>query len=164
VRVTRPPSLDPIEPEGLFDGLSGAAILFGAVVDLGATIFASLLVMALAAPREAAADPAAAAEAMEAFYASGPLAALDLALGLVCTAFGAFVGARRAGKLHVRHGGWIAVTSTAMIAFLMLLAPPAPAAQGPELPLWYEALAWILIIPAGVAGGALAAALDRSAR
>jgi len=143
-----------IEPEGVFDGLSGGAIALGAFVDLGATILGSLLLLGWLAPAALGPDEAEAAEALAAHAASDVGCALELALGIFCTALGAFVGARRAGRLHVRHGGWIAVASTAGVALLMLLTPPD--AQEPAVPLWCQALAWILIIPAGVSGGALA--------
>jgi hypothetical protein len=89
--------------------------------------------------------------------ASTGYVAANIALGVLGTMLGAFVGARRAGQLHVRHGGWIAVTSTAIGALLMLLEPPARDAVG--FPFWSQVVAWLLILPAGMTGGAIAAAL-----
>ena len=82
--------------------------------------------------------------------------AASIAVGALGTVLGAFIGARRAGQLHVRHGGWIAVASTALGALLMLLEPPARDAA--EFPFWAQVAAWLLILPAGMTGGALAAA------
>jgi len=82
----------------------------------------------------------------------------SLALGLGCTVLGAFVGARRAGSLHVHHGGWVAVASA--ILGVALLLPPAPQTGAQLLPpLWYEAAGWLLLLPAGLLGGALAGRL-----
>lgn len=147
-----------IEPEGLFDGLSVGAILLGALVDIGATLVSGVLLVLVFAPEAMAGNEAEAAAAIEALYASPVYNALELAVGLACTALGAFVGALRAGVLHVRHGGWIAVASTGLIAILSLAAPPDAAREA--VPFWREALGWALILPAGVAGGALARAVQ----
>src|SRR4029453_18529087 len=88
--------------------------------------------------------------------------AANLAIGAACTVLGAFAGARRAGQLHVRHGGWIAGARPALGVLLSLFESPARDAGA--VPLWAEVLAWVLILPAGVAGGALAAALPRAPR
>lgn len=147
----------PIEPEGLFDGLSGGSIALGALVDIGATVVVGSLLLLWLAPDVFSPDEATSAEALEAFYASAGYAALQLALGMLCTVFGAYVGARRAGRLHVRHGGWIAVASTALNALLIAIDPSI---GSDPAPFWMQALGWVLVIPAGIAGGALAGALD----
>jgi len=148
----------PIEPEGTFAGLSAPAILFGAFVDLAVTTVAiSLLVMGLA-PEVLSQDPAASRKALQDCYASTSYVTGSLVLGALGTVLGAFVGARRAGTLHVRHGGWIAVASTS-IGFLLTVLLPAPESVDAANPLWAQVLAWLLILPAGVTGGAIAAAL-----
>jgi hypothetical protein len=149
---------DAIEPEGIFEGLSGSSIVLGVLVDIGLTTLVGILLVAWLAPEVFAADEAAATEALDALYASTTFHALELAVGSLCTLLGAFVGARRAGSLHVRHGGWIAVASAATGAIVMVLTPPDPSLGA--VPFWKEALAWILILPAGVAGGALARAVE----
>jgi hypothetical protein len=153
----------PIEPEGTFDGLSVSAILFGAFVDIAATLIASTLLVLWLAPALDAHDEAATRKALSELYASPTYVNANLALGALCTVLGAFAGARRAGQLHVRHGGWIAVTSTALGVFLTLLEP-APAPDAGSVPLWAEVIAWLLILPAGMSGGALAAALPSAPR
>lgn len=147
-----------IEPEGLFDGLSFGAILFGALVDIGATLVSGILLVLVFAPEAVSQNQAEAAAAIEALHGSAVYNAVELAVGLSCTALGAFAGALRAGVLHVRHGGWIAVASTALVAFFSLAAPPDAAIEA--VPMWREALGWLLILPAGVAGGALARAVQ----
>jgi hypothetical protein len=150
---------DPIEPEGVFDGLSGAAITLGVFVDIGSTLLLSTLLLAWLAPGAFTSDEAAAVEAVDALYATTPFAVLLVGVGTLGTTLGAFVGARRAGTLHVRHGGWIAVASAATSAAGLLLLPPDPVTTPP---FWIEMLGWILVLPAGVLGGALARALRRS--
>ena len=113
-----------IEPEGIFDGLSGAAIGLGIALDIAATTLASALTLALIAPEFTSNDEAAAGEALRVLMTKDWFHALELSVGLACTVLGAFAGARRAGLLHIRHGGWIAVGSTAVVALLSVLAPP----------------------------------------
>ena len=149
----------PIQPEGTFDGLSPTAILYGAFVDIAVTLILSTLVALWLAPDLASQDEAVARQALEELHASTLYVDANLAIGALCTALGAFAGARRAGKLHVRHGGWIAVTSTALGVFLTLLEP-TPTEVG-SVPVWVEVTAWLLILPAGMTGGALASAMQR---
>jgi hypothetical protein len=147
----------PIEPEGTFAGLSWAAILLGAFIDIAFTEIAGTALLLWLAPELASQDQARVSEVLAELAASTSYVAASLALGALGTMLGAFVGARRAGQLHVRHGGWIAVTSTAIGALIMLLEPPARDAA--DFPFWAQATAYLLILPAGVIGGALAAAL-----
>jgi hypothetical protein len=147
----------PIEPEGTFDGLSGAAILLGAFIDIAFTEIAGTLLALWLAPDLASQDPTQVSQLLAELAASTSYVAASVAVGALGTMLGAFVGARRAGQLHVRHGGWIAVTSTAIGALLMLLEPPARDAA--EFPFWSQVAAWLLILPSGMTGGALAAAL-----
>jgi hypothetical protein len=150
----------PIEPEGTFDGLSAAAIFFGACVDVAATVITSTLLVVWLAPEVANGDEAAARRALTELAVSSTYVVSNLALGALCTVLGAFAGARRAGQLHVRHGGWIAVTSTAL-GVLLTSFEPAPPQDAVTGPFWAEVAAWLLILPAGMLGGALAAALAR---
>ncbi|HKA15549.1 MAG TPA: hypothetical protein VKH41_11070 [Myxococcota bacterium] len=152
----------PIEPEGTFAGLSASAILLGALVDIAATTIALTMVVLWLAPEVTSQDQAASRRALEQCYASTAYVTANLVLGALGTVLGAFVGARRAGQLHVRHGGWIAVASTA-IGFLMSVLS-APAQVDATDPLWAQVLAWLLILPAGMIGGALAAALPAAPR
>jgi putative membrane protein (TIGR04086 family) len=147
----------PIEPEGTFDGLSVSAILLGAFVDVVATTIAASLLLLWLAPDVMSKDPAVSRKALEACHGTPAWVAGNLVLGALGTVVGAFVGARRAGQLQVRHGGWIAVTSTAITFLLSLVSEPAPVETAS--PVWADVLAWLLILPAGMTGGALAATL-----
>jgi hypothetical protein len=143
-----------IEPEGMFDGLRPAAILYGAVVDNLATLAASIgLVMWMGSDQVVSEDGEVSRAALEALSAEPEFLLWSALLGLLCTVLGGFVGASRAGAQHLKHGGWVAVASAALGA-LFMLAPGSGAGTAP--PLWYEALGWGLLIPAGLLGGALA--------
>jgi hypothetical protein len=138
-----------IEPHGIFDGLKPGAILIGAVVDHVATV-------AIAGESAFSDDEEVTQAAFDALSADPQFLVWSMVLGLSCTVLGAFVGARRAGKLHLRHGGWVAVAS-AVIGLLYLLLPAE--ATGPAPPLWYDVVGWVLLLPSGLLGGALSGAL-----
>lgn len=144
----------PIQPDGIFDGLSASSILIGALVDLASTTVASTpLVLWFAGGAVVEGDEEATARALEAVWDSPEFLAAFLLVGLAATCFGAFVGARRAGRLHVRHGGWVAVASAGLGALLMLLQGPGAGSASPP---WYDALSLGLMLPAGLLGGLIA--------
>jgi len=147
---SRPPA---IQPTGVFDGLRPGAILIGVVVDNLATIVAGSLLVSLFAvrlAREHGAEPS--EQAFEALLSSPGFLLASLIVGLLCTVLGAYVGARRAGCLFVRHGAWIAVGSA--IVAVILLAMEGPTGSRP--PLWFDMVGFALMIPAGAVGGLLA--------
>jgi hypothetical protein len=151
----------PIEPEGTFAGLRASAIAFGALLDVAATLIGSTLLLLGIAPEAFAADEQRRCTVIAQLDESNAYLAGNLAIGSLGTVLGAFAGARRAGRLHVRHGGWVAVASTALGVLLTALQPASACGPVDTVPLWAEATAWLLILPAGVTGGALAAALRR---
>ena len=112
-----------IEPRGLFEGMSGRAVLFGVAVDIVLTGFASvILILWTAGPEAFSLDEEVAAEAVAAALVSAEYLLSSLVVGLLATLIGAYAGARRAGASHVRHGGWVAVCS-AVLGFSLLLLP-----------------------------------------
>lgn len=140
-----------IDPDGLFDGIQWSAVGLGALVDILVTFAANLPLVAIFAPEALTADPARAEQVMREASTSLPFLVAGLLVGMAATVFGAYVGARRAGVHHLRHGGWVAIASL-LIGFLpLLLLEP-----GPEPPLWYQALGIVLMLPAGLLGGFLA--------
>jgi hypothetical protein len=144
----------PIEPESLFAGLRWSCILGGAVLDNVLTLLASFPIMLYFAGSAAfAQDEETARRAMDQAIAAPGFLLCLFVVGLSITAYAAFWASRRAGLLHLRHGGWTAVASAAL-GSLFLLAPGA--AAGPAPPLWYDVLALALMVPAGVFGGWLA--------
>jgi hypothetical protein len=151
----------PVEPQGILEGLNWRAVLLGAIVDIVLTMFAStILIFWVAAPDAFSPDEDVAKQAVDAALHAPEFLLFAFVTGIVATAIGAYVGARRAGVFHVRHGGWIAICS-ALCSLLFLLTPGAT--SGPNPPLWYDALGLILMLPAGLIGGRLAEARDRAA-
>jgi hypothetical protein len=153
------PHPNPIEPDGLLDGLQWGSILFGAVLDNVLTILGfGVLTASLAGEDAFSQDQEAAERALQELASSPEFLLCGLLLGVVATATAAFLGSRRAGAHHVRHGGWIALCSAALAVVPYLLPGSEPA---PSPPLWYEAIGWCLLLPSGLAGGYLAARTAR---
>ena len=145
----------PIEPDGLLDGLRWGSIFFGAVLDNVLTVLGFGLLTASLAGEDAFSENEAAAErALQEMISSPEFLLFGLLLGVSATAIAAFIGARRAGVHHVRHGGWIALCSVALSILPYLIVGSEPA---PSPPIWYEAVGWCLLLPSGLAGGYLAA-------
>ena len=151
----------PVEPEGTFAGLRASAIVFGAFIDVAVTIVAWTLLVLVLDPDALSGDEAVRSGAAAQLYATTAYLVGNLVIGSLATVVGAFAGAHRAGQLHVRHGGWVAVTSQA-IGVLLLAVQPAPSPDPAAMtPLWVDVAAWLLVLPAGMTGGALARALRR---
>jgi cellobiose-specific phosphotransferase system component IIC len=147
------PAPTPIQPEGFLDGLRWGCILRGALLDIALTVAGSIpLTLWLAGPGALSEDETTAREALDAL--SSPEALFwGAVLGIAATIVGAYYGAHRAGTLHVRHGGWVAVVSIVLgLPFMLLSAAETSAAQ----PSWYEAIGMIAMLPAGMLGGFLA--------
>lgn len=146
---------NPIEPDGLLDGLRWDSILLGGLLDNVLTLLGfSLLTAALAGDDVVSENEELAERALQEMASSPEFLLLGLLVGVAATTIAAFIGARRAGAHHVRHGGWIALCSAALSVLPFLFAGSAP---GESPPLWYEAAGWCLLLPSGLAGGYLAA-------
>jgi hypothetical protein len=146
LKSTRPPA---IQPTGILEGLKPGAIVFGVFVDITASIVGSLLLVALFGGLQPPQDGASPREAMKALEASPQFLFASLSVGLLCTVWGAYVGAKRAGRLFARHGAWIGIGS----ALVGLVFYGAGDAQGPRPPFWFDVLGFALLLPAGALGG-----------
>lgn len=150
--MSEPHKAPSIEPTGIFDGLRPGAILLGVVVDTVATIISGVALLFVFTVQVASQhDGDIPEEVLEAMVASPTFLLASLVVGILCTIFGAYVGAKRAACFHVRHGAWIAVGSA-----VVSLVSYAIQAQAEPNPFWFDIVAFTLIIPAGVAGGLLA--------
>jgi hypothetical protein len=150
-----------IEPDGLFDGLRWSPILRGAVLDNVLTFLSSIpIILYVAGGEMFSEDEETARRAVDQAVVTQEFLFWSFIVGISITAYAAFWASRRAGVLHVRHGGWTAVAS-AVLGSLLLFVPGATA--GPAPPFWYTALALALMVPAGVFGGWLASRFGRSA-
>lgn len=151
--MSEPVHPPPIQPSGVFDGLRPGAILIGVLVDHLATFIAGPLLIAFFAP-ELSPEPGGELpeDALEPVLTSPEFLLAILVVCLLCTVFGAYVGARRAACFCIRHGAWIAVGSA--ISALLIYAAAGP--QEPSPPLWFDLVGFSLMIPAGALGGLLA--------
>jgi len=150
--VSEPGHPPPIQPAGVFEGLRPGAILIGVIIDNLATLVASsLLVSLFAAELAREHGEELPEEAIELLLTSPEFLLASLVVGLLCTVFAAYVGARRAACFCVRHGAWIAVGSA--ISSLVFYASAEP---GPRPPLWFDLIGFAMMIPAGALGGLLA--------
>jgi len=68
-------------------------------------------------------------------------------LGLLLTAVGGFVAARMARTRHVQHG--MPVGGGCLVVWLLLELIGA----GDSLPLWYNIVSFVSVVPAGALGG-----------
>ena len=152
----------PIEPDGVFDGLRWSPILRGAVLDNLLTFLALSPIMLFVAGTEAfSEDEEIVKHAIDRAIVAPEFLLWSFIVGILITAYAAFWAARRAGLLHLRHGGWTAVAS-AVLASLFLLVPGAT--EGPAPPFWYNSLALAVMVPAGVFGGWLASNVTKPER
>ena len=151
----------PIEPDGMFDGLRWSSILRGALLDNVLTLVSIIpITLYVAGGDSFSEDDETVNRAIDQAMVSPDFLLLSFIVGLSITVYAAFWASRRAGTLHLRHGGWTAVIS-ALVASLFLLVPGAN--EGPAPPAWYEGLGLALMIPAGVFGGWLASKISKVA-
>ena len=93
-----------IEPEGIFDGLSLGAILYGAVIDNIATMFSGLFLLTAFVDEEAIGDDGELApEVLQQMAGTPEFLLASLAIGMSCTVLGAYLGA----GTTVMHEGFI---------------------------------------------------------
>ncbi len=137
--------------QGPFAGLVPKAIVLGVIVDHIATIiFGIALVTVLSSEDMFSSDEKVSEAAMSALGQSPDYLLSTLVGGLICTILGSFIGARSAAVNHLRHGVWIAVASSALILVFL------PFGGVGSQPFWFDAVGGVLLLPAGLFGGALA--------
>lgn len=146
------PGGNPIEPEGMLDGIQWGKVARGAVVDLAASWLVLIPVLLFFADIGSLEDDEAIERAIEQASLSSEFLWLSAAIGLGVSVAVAYWVAKRAGDRHVLHGGWTAVASVLLGFTLTALAGDA----GERPPFWYEALGYALMVPAGMFGGWLA--------
>jgi putative membrane protein (TIGR04086 family) len=72
----------------------------------------------------------------------------DLGASLLCMALGGYVAAGSAGRSGAMNGAVAGVLMMLIVGGMFLLSPVHP-------PMWYTAVAFLLIIPASAFGGML---------
>lgn len=135
-----------LEPEGIFAGLKPGAIIAGVIADVACTFISGIvLTMILFSSIYGSDIPDDAAETL---FKVQNVQYLFLALGISCTVFGGYIGARLAGTHNIRHGGWVGAVSL-VISVVMELNSES---QMPW-PQWFIYTSMAATIPAGVLGG-----------
>jgi peptidoglycan/LPS O-acetylase OafA/YrhL len=146
---------EPIEPRGGLADVRPAAVMLGAVVDIALTmVVATWLADALHPGSLSDASD----EAIDAVFASTTFNLFFLPLGLLCTTLGGLVAGWRAPEQERSNAiavGLIAI----LIAVATLLIPD----EGPRAPWWIDVAAFLLSVPAALAGGLVAERLNQSA-
>jgi hypothetical protein len=121
-------------------GLKFKAVLFGFLVDTIGTLGVALVLLFAMAARGLSENEVAA-------RMHGPSGLLFmLILGLGFTVGGGYVAGRTARQEEILHGASVAGLGIVLGLFL----------RDPGVPLWYEAVSFAAMIPAGMAGGHLA--------
>ena len=123
--------------------ISIKALLVGAAVDLvGSSLFGLIWGFCVAVIKAGQGDTF----SEKSFYSMEPWALLIVSfIGLCYTALGGYVAAMMAKRSHLLHGAIIGGLS-----FPLLLVGSS------ALPLWYQILSYLGVIPFGILGGMLA--------
>ena len=143
-----------IEPEGMFSGLNIKAIIAGVIADIFSTIVLSMILFTVLAVKQYGTDFS--EDAIDNLLKIDRNLYLFLLLGLSCTAFGGFIGARIAGVFEIRHGGWVGAASLITGVVMEMLFQ-----QEQTYPDWYMYISFAAIIPAGVLGGYISVLLNK---
>jgi hypothetical protein len=142
----------------LLAGLKAIPIVLGVVVDwILTTLFSVSLTRARLDPGvlalEGAEFNAAFNASIEDLFQDPSYLVGSLMCGLLATVIGAFIGARNAGTLPLKHGLAVAVASGLSVIVSNLTGSDD---SGLAIPIWFNVIGWLLLLPAGVMGGYLA--------
>jgi len=142
----------------ILSGLRLGPIMVGVAVDwILTTLFSVALTRSYLDPGifalEGAERDAAFKAGIELLFVSTDFLLASLLTGMLATVMAAYVGARRAGTLPLKHGLAVALMSGLSVLLVYVLPGEEPSLQ---VPLWYDALGWVLLVPAGILGGYLA--------
>jgi putative membrane protein (TIGR04086 family) len=140
-----------IEPTGFFTGVQIVPVIMGVVVDVVVTylLLGAFVFGYVARKTTDAGEPN--QDAVEQYMESTEGLAAALAIGLLGTAVGGFIAARRAGTLQIKHGAFVGVGSL-IVSFVQMALQEAP----PPMPEWFTFVSVVGIIPAGALGGYVA--------
>jgi hypothetical protein len=139
------------EPTSLVSGVKPGWVFAGVAIDWTLSFVFGLVMFSLFVGAEAwGLDNGAIDELIDKVLLDPNFLITSLLVGSFATIIGAYVAARRANVVPLKHGFWVAVAST-VIYFAISGDKPSS-----EYPLWYEVVAWVLVLPCGLVGGYLA--------
>jgi hypothetical protein len=145
----------PIEPVGMFSGLKIKAIAAGVLSDIITTFILGTILMSVILISEYGTEIP--DEAIDNFFRVNRNLYLLLLLGTTCTVFGGFIGAKIAGSLEIRHGGWVGT-----ISLLLSVVSELFSDQKQIYPRWFIYCSVAAAIPAGVLGGYLSVVFSKA--
>ena len=146
-----PPS--PVEPMGFFTGVRIRPVILGVVVDYIATYAGIYAYVFLYLAKELSKEGEVSSDAIAKYMASNEGLMVGFAIGVLGTALGGFVAARKAGSFEVKHGAFVGLGSL-IVSFIELSMQEEVA----PLPEWFRFLSVVAVIPAGALGGYFAEA------
>jgi putative membrane protein (TIGR04086 family) len=123
-------------------GLKLWPVVVGLLIDIGGSIGAGIVFVVAVVAFGGAVDD----ETL-----STPQLIVTEILGLLFTATGGFVAAQMARMRHLQHGIAVGVGSLCIGLIMQVVV------DGPVVPAWFEMIGYLAIVPAGAAGGYLAA-------
>lgn len=139
------------EPNILISGIKPLCVPAGTAVDIALTIIAAIALPLLFLETGAfELDQPAFSDHLDDVMNGVGFAASLLAVSSLATVVGAYIAARRANIVHIKHGVWVVVLGL----FIVFLLPADDSA--PSAPLWFDVASWLLVFPCGILGGYLA--------
>ena len=151
-RQTHTP-IPPIQPTGFFTGVQIRPIIIGVVVDFIATEVAVYAYFFVYLPTQLSKEGKVSGDAITQYMSTNEGLMIAFMIGILGTALGGLVAARKAGAFEVKHGAFVGLGSL-IVSFILLLLPE----EIPPLPEWYRFLSVVAVIPAGALGGYVAEA------
>ncbi|NRA07256.1 MAG: TIGR04086 family membrane protein [Myxococcales bacterium] len=146
----QPPS--PVEASGFFTGLRALPIVVGVFVDNLATMLGGLLFLSAQLERYGIRPgDELPEEVLRELHSDPTLLAASLVIGILATSLGGYAAGRMAHGHRRQHGAFVG-----LVGVLLGLLAYGSAVAGERPPLWYDLLGFLLMIPAGALGGALA--------
>jgi hypothetical protein len=141
----------PIEPTGFFTGVQIRPIILGIVTDYVVTYAAMYAYFFVYLAGKLAKEGEVTSDMITEYMTSTEGLIIGFAIGMACTALGGFVAGRKAGRLEVKHGGFVGLGSLAVSFIEQSLQT-----ESVVLPEWFRMMSIVVIIPAGALGGYLA--------
>lgn len=147
----KPPS--PVEPTGFFTGVQIRPIVVGVVVDYVATYAVTYAFFFVYLAKELSKQGEVTGDQIRDYMISPEGLMIGFVIGVLGTALGGFVAAKKAGKLEIKHGALVGLCS-----LILSFIEQSLQEESASLPEWFRFLSVLAIIPAGALGGFLAEA------
>jgi putative membrane protein (TIGR04086 family) len=144
---------NPVQPTGFFTGVQIRPVILGVVVDYIATYAGIYAYFFVYLAKEFSKQGEVSSDAITKYMSSNEGLMIGFAIGVLGTALGGFVAARKAGKFEIKHGAFVGLGSL-IVSFIELSMQD----EVTPVPEWFRFLSVIAVIPAGALGGYFAEA------